>query len=115
MQDDSNKQLAFISPYVGKVGCPFLISACRFKLPVQQIRRDGVNWRIELPWCPASLVTRFDTDGFHPSCHQVLAAGEINLDKGSHYARRAICAIAGLVAVLVRVKKLGILSFMRTY
>jgi hypothetical protein len=54
------------------------------KLPVQQIRRVGVNWRIELLWRPALLVMRFDAGGFHQSRHAVLAAGETSVDKVSH-------------------------------
>jgi len=72
-----------------------------------------VNWRIELPWRPASFVGRLDAGGFHQSCHVVLAAEETSIDKVSHYARRTLCAIAGLMAALDCVKELGTFTFVR--
>jgi len=49
---------------------------------------------------PGVACDALDADGFHQSCHAFLAAGETSVDKISHYARRTICAIAGLVALL---------------
>jgi hypothetical protein len=92
-----------------------LVRACRFKLPVKQVRRNCVDWRIELPWCATTLVTSLDASCFHQSGHTVLAAGKASIDKVSHYAWRTVCAIAGFVAVLNRFEELGILTFMRTY
>jgi len=44
VDDDSDKQPAFASPYVSEVGCPFLVRSCCFKLPVEQVWRNGVDW-----------------------------------------------------------------------
>lgn len=107
-------RLPFASPHIGKVGRPFLIRACRFKLPVQQIRRDRVDWRIKLSWRATSLVASLDAGRFHQSCHAVLAAGKTSVDQVSDYARRTICAIAGFIAVLDCLEELGILALMRT-
>jgi len=84
-------------------------------LPVEQVWRNGVDWRSELSWCATTLVTGLYADCFHQPRYPVLAASKASIDKVSHYARRTVCAIAGFVAVLNRFEELGILTFMRAY
>jgi hypothetical protein len=51
VQDDSDEQSTFASPHVSEVGCPFLVRACRSRVPVQQILRNGMDWfSQEFPW-----------------------------------------------------------------
>jgi hypothetical protein len=59
-------------------------------------------------------MTGFDASSFHQPRHTVLTAGETSIDKVSHYARRTICAIAGVVAILDCLEELGILALMST-
>ena len=74
-----------------------------------------MDWRVKLAWRLTPLVAGLDAGRFHQSRRVVLTAGNTRVDKVSHYARRTVCAIAGIVAVLDCLEELGILAFMGTY
>ena len=100
IENDCDEQPAFASPDISEISGPLLIRSSCFKLPVQQIRRNRVQCSLKLPRGTTAFVSCFDTSDLYQTSHTILTAYKASIHKVAHYAWRAVCTIAGFVAVL---------------